>query len=259
MSLVKLIMNSLEIKKNTKLLIADWDNTLFGEDSSLTKLKDLLSNLKVKFGLGVASGRNIHSIVEMIKKTNFLIPDILISSVGSEIYVKTTNELLYTELIDWKQHLTDGWKRDKIVDSLKHIDNLEMQKESEQMDFKISYKLSDKTEIAKVKQKLNEQNHAVKLIISKNKDMDILPEKSGKGKAIEFLIDKFSIPIDQLIVAGDSGNDEDMLTIGASAIVVGNHSEELKKLKDSEKIYFAKSEYAAGIIEGLEHYEFINR
>lgn len=249
-------MNSLEIKKDTKLLIADWDNTLFGDDNSLTKLKELLSNTNIQFGLGIASGRNIHSIIEMINKTNFLIPEILISSVGSEIYVKTTGELLYTELIEWKQHLADGWRRNKIVNSLKDVDNLELQEESEQMDFKISYNINEKTDIEKIKQKLNEHNQRVKLIISKNKDMDILPERSGKGKAIEFLIEKFSIPIDQLIVAGDSGNDEDMLTIGANAIVVGNHSEELRKLKRNEKIYFAKAEYAAGISEGLEHFGF---
>jgi sucrose-phosphate synthase len=252
-------MNGLKITKDTKVLISDWDNTLFGDDESLTKLTEVLRGLENHFVIGIASGRNINSIIEMIKKTNFLVPEILIPSVGSEIYIKSADRLLYNELTDWKQHLSEGWMRDKIVNSLKDVDNLDMQAESEQMDFKISYHINENTDIEQIKQRLNKQNQGIKIIPSKNKDLDILPDRSGKGKAIEFLSKKFRIPFESIAVAGDSGNDEDMLTIGTNAIVVGNHSEELKKLKSKEKIYFAEAEYAAGVLEGLEHFNFINQ
>ena len=47
-----------------------------------------------------------------------------------------------------------------------------------------------------------------------------------------------------------------MLTIGSPAVVVANHSEELNKLEGNEKIFFAEKEYAAGILEGLQHFKF---
>jgi sucrose-phosphate synthase len=250
------MLNQIKIGEFKNLFITDIDNTLLGDKSSLDKLYRKLTNTGFELGFGVASGRNVNSIIEIFNEIEFLLPDIIISSVGSEIYVKSKSELIFIEVADWKKVLAEGWNRKEIVDSLKEIKNLKLQEDSEQMEFKISYYIKEETEIEKINQKLNELNQRVKLIVSKNKDLDILPEKSGKGKAIEFLSEKFSIPIKSIIVAGDSGNDEDMLTIGANAIVVGNHSEELKKLKSKENIYFAEGEYAAGILEGFDHYGF---
>jgi len=56
------------------------------------------------------------------------------------------------------------------------------------------------------------------------------------------------------MVAGDSGNDIEMLIGDTRAIVVGNYSPELASLREQEQIYFAEGHYAAGIIEGLNHY-----
>jgi len=54
------------------------------------------------------------------------------------------------------------------------------------------------------------------------------------------------------VVAGDSGNDRDMLTGATPAIVVGNHAQELADLAEQPDIYFARAPHAAGILEGLE-------
>ncbi|HDO30477.1 MAG TPA: hypothetical protein ENG79_05405, partial [Desulfobacteraceae bacterium] len=64
-------------------------------------------------------------------------------------------------------------------------------------------------------------------------------------------------PPQHIMVAGDSGNDEDMLRGQTCGLVVGNYSEELEKLKGKPKIFFSKNCYAAGIIDGLYHYRFI--
>jgi sucrose-phosphate synthase len=57
-------------------------------------------------------------------------------------------------------------------------------------------------------------------------------------------------------VAGDSGNDEEMLTGNTLAVVVGNHDPELEKLRGEPFVYFARNHFARGIIEGIEHYDF---
>ena len=57
-------------------------------------------------------------------------------------------------------------------------------------------------------------------------------------------------------MAGDSGNDEDMLRGEMLGIVVGNHEPELDKLRGLRNIYFAQGPYADGILEGFEHYHF---
>ena len=60
-------------------------------------------------------------------------------------------------------------------------------------------------------------------------------------------------------MAGDSGNDQEMLSGETLGVIVGNFSPELKKLRGRERIYFAEGEYAWGIIEGMNHYDFLGR
>jgi hypothetical protein len=36
---------------------------------------------------------------------------------------------------------------------------------------------------------------------------------------------------------------------------VGNHSQEIAHLRDETQVYFAKAHYAAGIMEGIAHYQ----
>ena len=58
-------------------------------------------------------------------------------------------------------------------------------------------------------------------------------------------------------VSGDSGNDAEMLTGNTLAVVVGNHSAELEYLRGQPRIHFAAGENAWGIVEGIEHYDFL--
>ena len=59
-------------------------------------------------------------------------------------------------------------------------------------------------------------------------------------------------------MAGDSGNDAGMLLGRTLGVVVGNHSPELRRLRNRPRIYFAKSEHAAGILEGISFYNFVD-
>ncbi len=60
------------------------------------------------------------------------------------------------------------------------------------------------------------------------------------------------------MTAGGSGADEDMMRGNTMAVVVANrHEEELSDLSDIEKIYFAGQPFASGIMEAIEHYNFL--
>ncbi|OYY82384.1 MAG: hypothetical protein B7Y34_02740, partial [Methylophilales bacterium 16-45-9] len=84
---------------------------------------------------------------------------------------------------------------------------------------------------------------------------DILPIRASKGHAIRYFSYKWSLPVEHCLVAGDSGNDIEMLLGDTLAIVVGNHSQEIAHLRDETQVYFAKAHYAAGIMEGIAHYQ----
>ena len=86
--------------------------------------------------------------------------------------------------------------------------------------------------------------------------LDVIPIRAGAGHAIRFLCFKWELAPDHLLVAGDSGNDADMLSGNTLGVVVANYSPELKHLKGRPRVYFAGSEHAWGILEGIDHYDF---
>ena len=59
-------------------------------------------------------------------------------------------------------------------------------------------------------------------------------------------------------MAGDSGNDAEMMTGDTLGVVVGNHSPELEPLRGRHQVYFAAAHYAGGILEAIGHYGFGN-
>jgi len=95
------------------------------------------------------------------------------------------------------------------------------------------------------------------MVYSHGKYLDILPYRVSKGKAIRYLSYKWTIPLRQMLVCGDSGNDEEMLRGEPLGVVVGNYSRELEVLKGIRNIFFAKEPGVGGILEGVEHYQFI--
>jgi sucrose-phosphate synthase len=105
---------------------------------------------------------------------------------------------------------------------------------------------------------LRQRDLHVKLIYSHQAYLDILPIRASKGLAVRYIAMKWGITPDRILVAGDSGNDEEMLKGNTLGVVVGNYSKELSKLKGRERIYFAEQPFAHGVIEGMEHYDFLN-
>jgi sucrose-phosphate synthase len=68
---------------------------------------------------------------------------------------------------------------------------------------------------------------------------------------------RFDLVLDQILVAGGSGADEDMMRGNTLAVVVANRNgEELSQLEDQDRIYFAGRPYAFGILEAIDHYDF---
>ena len=89
--------------------------------------------------------------------------------------------------------------------------------------------------------------------------MDVVPVRGGSDLSIRHLLYKWGFAPEQLLVAGDSGNDEGMLKGRTLGVVVGNYSPEMEKLRKLPRIYFAESAHAKGIIEGINYYNFLDR
>ncbi|MDZ7623465.1 MAG: HAD-IIB family hydrolase [Ignavibacteriaceae bacterium] len=156
-----------------------------------------------------------------------------------------------------RSHKT-SMEQEKIKKLLEEFDFLQYQEESTQRKFKISYYTSDVPEnIQKVKSTLIKSKTKANVIFSHGQYLDILPYRASKGKAIRYLAYRWNIPYENILVAGDSGNDSEMLKGDLLGVVVANYSPELEELKGQNRVYFAKRNYAGGIIDGIEHYHFL--
>ncbi len=237
-------------------VFTDIDHTLIGEDNS--QLDALVASLKANrrcIGFGVASGRSLGAVTAILGKHGVPAPDIIVASVGSEIYYGPRHQ--YGQ--GWAAHIAKGWDRKKIVALLEDFPFLDYQTEKgAQRDFKVSYYMAPgKDRLAQIHNRLLQHKCRYNLIYSHDKYLDILPYRASKGKAIRYISYKWEIPLRHFLVCGDSGNDEEMLRGEPLAVVVGNYSHELEALKGSRNVFFARQACAGGILEGLQRYNFI--
>ncbi|NET01809.1 MAG: HAD-IIB family hydrolase [Sphaerospermopsis sp. SIO1G1] len=237
-----------------RFLVCEIDNTLLGDKEALKKLIERIRNEGNNTGVGIATGRTLKSTLEMLEEWRFPMPDLLITSVGSEIYY---GPQIVTDT-SWQKHIGHHWQAEAIRQVMKDIPGVELQPPEAQGKYKISY-FVDESKAPKYTDiicHLRRHQLPVKGIYSHNMYLDLLPMRASKGDAIRYVAWKWGLPVKRFLVAGASGNDETMLSGNTLAVVVGNYSKELEKLRDYSQVYFAKGDYAWGISEALDHYDF---
>ncbi|MDF1613577.1 HAD-IIB family hydrolase [Desulfurivibrio dismutans] len=238
-----------------RLLITDIDNTLVGDQRAMQELLELLDQHRHQVAWGVATGRSLEVTREVLAQQGIPAPDIIIAAVGTEIYYGPDFSLDN----GWRQHLRYHWKPAAIRKALAGLDFLKRQEESDQHPFKVSYFMADEVDnLARVHFALQEQKLHYTLEFSHGSFLDILPYRAGKGKALRYLSYKWNIPLNRIMICGDSGSDAQMLRGETCGVVVGNYSRELEPLRGQRKLFFSKKEYAAGILDGIRYYKFLN-
>lgn len=245
------------------LLVTDLDQTLVGDDRSMLKLNQRLSQHRTDWGtkLVYCTGRSLTSYTQLKAEKNLLDPDGLITSVGTEIYLNPADPQPNST---WSAQLQMGWDRDRVRATAAHFADLLPQPDSEQRLFKVSFFL---TAIAasellpRLKSRLTEQGLDCKLVYSSGKDLDILPQWADKGLAVQFLQRQWQFAPERTVVCGDSGNDIALFSVGDNyGIVVGNAQPELRQwyaTYASSRCYLATGLCAAGMLEGLNYFGFL--
>lgn len=236
------------------MLISDIDNTLLGDEAGLRELVAWLRAHADSVAFGVATGRHLPSTLKILRKWGVPIPGVLITSVGSEINYWPSMK----PDAGWINHIRHQWRRDALQEAMRSVPGLKPQAAENQREFKLSYLVEpgQMPPLRQIYRHLRERNLHAKLIYSHEAFLDVLPVRASKGQAIRYLAYKWGLPLRNFLVAGDSGNDEEMLVGDTLGVVVGNHSPELAELHGLEQIYFARGCHAYGILEGLRHYGF---
>ncbi len=244
------------------LFVSDLDNTLVGESRTLAILNKKLKQHREEHGTKIvyATGRSPLLFAELQNEQELLEPDALVASVGTEIYFKGSD----TSDRTWSAKLSSGWNRDTIVAATARFADLVMQPDSEQRPYKVSFWLrgdSAQEVLPQLKSLLQQQGLDAKLIYSAGVDLDILPRHGDKGLAVQYLRSLWEIDAMQTVVCGDSGNDISLFSYNEErGIIVGNAKSELLQWHNDNPAnyhYLAQAFCAGGILEGLNHFGFI--
>jgi len=239
-------------------IVTDLDQNLLGDTQSLAGFIDILKQHRKEVSFGVVTGRSLESALVALRKHHIPQPDVLITSLGTEIYYAPN----LTRDTVWNRHINHRWNRNDIIHILDGLPGLKMQPKNCQTAHKLSYFIDPAVapDVREINKLMSQHEQTVNVIFSHGQFLDILPYRASKGYALRWAAEQLGIPLENLLVAGGSGADEDMMRGNMRAVVVGNrHHEELSELADVEHIYFATHSYAAGLIEAIEHYNFFDR
>ncbi len=221
------------------------------------------------------SGRDLSLVQEAIAAYHLPKPDFILADVGSSIY--TRSGASWQRLERWDAHLAEVWAQDTpalLAALLAQFTALHLQASERQARYKLSYYTDLSTDISclhrDIQAVMAQAGVLTQLIWSSDLAagvhlLDILPIRADKYQALVFLAAQQGLARDDLLFAGDSGNDLPVLTSSIPAVLVRNAAPEVVQAARQDAppatLYWANGgfegmngHYAAGILEGIAHY-----
>ncbi len=237
-----------------RILVTDIDNTLLGDTDGLAAFARNLREAGDSTAFAVATGRRLQSAIDALQEFGAPRPDFWITSVGSQIHYSPD----FAEDKEWLRNIDWRWDAALVRRTLLDLPGLELQDEIDQGPRKVSFFIdpAKAPPMRQIERLLGKAGVRGKTIFSHGQFLDILPVRASKGLAVRFVAHRWGVPMQRVLVAGDSGNDEEMLSGRSLGVVVANYSDELEVLRSADDVYFAEREYAWGILEGVERYDF---
>jgi sucrose-6F-phosphate phosphohydrolase len=264
-----------ESEVSPSVLATDLDGTLIplpetpNNISDLKLLKKALAEARIK--LVFATGRHFESAMEAIEQYELPTPEWIVCDVGSAIYKRRGDSFeVFTAYETHLENSSGSIDRQTVEDTLFTIEGLELQPPDHQQRFKISYQ----TTADEVNQIVDQANgrleqaglpyHCVGSLdpFMNCGLLDVMPRDVSKAYALLWLSTHADFRPDEVIYAGDSGNDYAALISGFRAIIVANGSDGLEakvraSLKDRDlenRLYVAKGSASSGVLEGCQHF-----
>ncbi len=229
-----------------RILACDIDGTLTGCAVGVRAFADWNRGRDIPFV--VATGRSISEARAVLADWSLPDPDAWITAVGTELH-RPQNGGRLALCPDFAAQVSRDWDRNAVLDALRAA-GATLQPMIEQRRWKLAC-FGTAREAARLGDHLGRAGLRLRVVPSHGRLIDILPPHAGKAAAIEAYARAVGLTRADCIVAGDSGNDIDMLTTCGRGIVVGNALPELDDLPRRPGLYRARARHAAGVLEGL--------
>lgn len=257
-----------------KILATDLDGTLIPlpenptNRTDLQTLDQLLTTHKVK--LVFVTGRHLASIEKVIEQEKLPTPNWIIGDIGTSIY-RRTNGGTYELLDAYQDHLAEiSFPLENLRERLASNPKLRLQEPEKQGRFKLSYytDLDDLPDLVRdLDAMLHEEGIAGTLIHSVDPFthgglIDFLPEKASKAYAMDWWQQHVGVPREEIVYAGDSGNDLAAFLAGYRTIVVRNTQPPIPRtVFDAHRqngwrnrFFYSAAPATSGVLEGCRYF-----
>lgn len=258
-----------------RVLATDLDGTFLPLPDNAGNLDALeafrFARAQHRLGLVFATGRHFESVLDALHQFDLPIPDWIICDVGTSIL--RANGPTFERYAPFEHRLADqtrGTHRAEVESLLAPLDGLSLQDPEHQQRFKISY-LSPpalaESLAALANQRLQDACLPFACLASLDPFhgtglLDVLPVGASKAAALVWLSTHANFSPDEIVFAGDSGNDLPALTCGFRAILVANATPDLanraqRDLADrglSERLFLASLPATSGVLQGCRHF-----
>ncbi|WEX86973.1 HAD family hydrolase [Sinorhizobium garamanticum] len=241
-----------------RLVALDIDGTLLGDDGAVNRFRLAWQALgKSERPLLVYnSGRPINDIFSLVDVDQLSPPHYVIGGVGTMI----ADARIRKRLQAFTEALGPPIDVKAVTAVMETVEGAVPQAAVDQHAHKASWRLPDarEEEIGAIAERLAADGLDVKLIYSSSRDLDILPRAGGKGSALAWICRELAVDLDEVVVAGDTGNDREMFDMPrVRGVVVANALAELRQVGRERRHFLARNSYADGVIEGLRHWGVI--
>lgn len=227
-----------------------------------------------QMGLVYATGRHLDSTLAAMQEHGLPPSDWIVCDVGTSIYhCQNSDYLPFAPYQDFLTERTYGIDRAAVESVLHPIDGLVLQAPERQQRFKISYVTAarDVESLATLaSQYLANAGLPYACLASLNPFhpeglVDVLPLGTSKASALIWLASHADFTPDDVIFAGDSGNDLAALTCGFRAIIVANAAagladrvaEALAARGLSRQLFRASLPATSGVLQGCRHFQLL--
>uniref|UniRef100_A0A1D1ZRU8 Sucrose phosphatase-like domain-containing protein n=2 Tax=Auxenochlorella protothecoides TaxID=3075 RepID=A0A1D1ZRU8_AUXPR len=252
------------------LLVTDLDDTLVGDDEATAAFRDwwLARAMPAGARLVYNTGRALGLFEDLLCAKRGLLPepDLLLSAVGTRVYERGA-EGAWRAAPGHAPRLDAGWDleavRDAAYAALAAVgrDAMHFRPPAEQNEHKVTCGVHVGA-LARVAQDVRERlaRHGVQLRLVASgvgdwRFLDLVPMAAGKRQAMDFAAETLGFRHEDIVAAGDSGNDVDMLEGAPAAIVVANAQPDLLEWVERSRspgVIRTRGSRAWGILEGLE-------
>lgn len=224
------------------------------------------------------TGRHLALMSQAVKEYQLPQADYAITDVGTRIYHQKDNQ--WHGITAWEKEIDQDWcgiEPKKIHSLVSSIPGLSLQEFEKQNSHKISFyidlqQLDEQGCLIEVNKRLAPLSIKTNLIWSIDETsntglLDILPPKANKLHAIKFLQKYLSYGAQEVVFAGDSGNDLEVLISPIQSVLVANATPKLKKQAlglvkqcgTEQQFYQAvntnnNGNYSSGVLQGVMHY-----